>query len=294
MKKNSLNDLYMKYSQGLLKKKEFEGLLFKAILDNLQYFNLYQWKKDDCMDYLSWLYPRLSRAVDTYKNNGATFESYVGTLIRWSAREYRSRRENQITAEQMVWMAKFSDTHVNEEEPDYFLPNGDTGSQGKEIKPVKNPRQVLMLILKCYHYCSDDFLNRLAPSIGIEKNKLKQMVDSLRRQRIRHDETHRLMRERIHSQYYRCVVYEKRLGALSENSVMYSKTKIQLQKARQRLDAMRKRLAKLRMEATNLQIAKILGIKKGTVDSNLHALRTRLQSASDVLPSEKTTAPDPL
>jgi hypothetical protein len=281
----------MKYSQGLIEKKEFEGQLFKAILENLQYFNLYRWKKDDCMDYLSWFYPRLSRAIDSYKNNGATFESYLGTLIRWSAREYRSRLENQITAEQMVWMAKLSDVHVHEEEPDYFIQNGDTHSPGPEIKPVKNPRQILMLILKCYHYCSDDFLNRLAPSVGIEKNKLKQMVDTLRRQRIRQDETNRLMRERIHSQYYRCVVYEKRLGTLSENSVMYGKTKIQLQKARQRLETMRKRLAKLKMEATNLQIAKILGIKKGTVDSNLHALKTRMQGGEKVMPSDKTAEP---
>ena len=273
-----LNDLYTQYSQGLIDKKQFEGLLFEIILEDLRYFNLYRWKKDECMEFLSWLYPRLSRAVDSYNKNGATFESYLGTLIRWSAREYRTRQAIHNTAEHAVWLARYSEMYAREEEPEYYEQDEGKNAKKTGTKTVRNPRQMLILILKCYHYLSDDMLDRLAPRAGISKKALKEMVEKIRIQRIQHDEMASHMKERIHSQYYRCIVYEKRLAAISENSLIYAHLKKQLQKARQRLDAMRKRLAKFRMEATNGQVADAIGIKKGTVDSNLHTLKNRLKS----------------
>ena len=292
MKKNIMNELYDKYQQGLLDKKEFEDMLVKAILANMRYFNSYRWKKDECMDYLSWFYPRLSRAIDTFKSTQATFKSYIGTLLRWSAREYQSRRENHDAAENSVWEAKLPELYVREEEPDYLKADTTDGIQKPDGKPARNRRQLLILALKCYYYCSDDFLERLAPSVGIKKEKLRHMVDNLRRQRIRKEETHRLMQERIHSQYYRCIVYEKRLKTMPENTAIYNKLETQLQKARSRLDAMRQRMAKLKLEATNEQIAQLLGLSKGTVDSNLHALKTRMKNSAETAASAKTPSAD--
>jgi DNA-binding NarL/FixJ family response regulator len=40
---------------------------------------------------------------------------------------------------------------------------------------------------------------------------------------------------------------------------------------------MRKRLTGIRLDATNQQIAEVLGISKGTVASGLFALRTRIK-----------------
>jgi DNA-directed RNA polymerase specialized sigma24 family protein len=48
-----------------------------------------------------------------------------------------------------------------------------------------------------------------------------------------------------------------------------------LEKARRRLAAMRKRLAAIRMEATNNQVAEIMGLSKGTVDASLHNVKRK-------------------
>ena len=286
MNTHSLNDLYHEYSQGVLKKKQFEELLFHAILENLENYNIYNWKRDDCLDFLSWLYPRISRSIDTYQKNEATFESYLCALIRWSAREYRTRYIYRDSTEHAVWMARFSDMYAHENEPDYYE-ESDENNQNFCNDSLKNPRQLLILILKCYCYLSDDFLDRLAPRVGIEKARLRQMVDCLRQQRIQRDETVRHMRERIHSQFYRCMVYEKKLKDAPENSNTYLKLTVQLEKSRQRLDTMRKRLAKIRLEATNLQIAQVLGISKGTVDSNLHALKNKPKDTAELPPRSR-------
>jgi hypothetical protein len=269
----SLNELYNQFIQGLLEKKDFEGLIFEALLAGFARFNLYNWKRDDCIDFLSWLYPRLSRAINTYHDTGASFETYINSLVRWSAREYRVRHVHRLAAEQAVWSARIPDMYVHFTEPDYLgtenvrVPRSET--------PVRNPRQLLILILKCYYSLSDDFIERLAPIVGLDTEKLKGMIDDIRKQRNEKDDEIRLMRERIHSQFYRCFIYEKRLKLIPEDSGFFLRVKSQLEKARRRLETMRNRLAKIRMEATNQQIADILGISKGTVDATLHALKLR-------------------
>jgi FixJ family two-component response regulator len=89
------------------------------------------------------------------------------------------------------------------------------------------------------------------------------------------------MQERIYSQFYRCIVYERRLAAMPENSALVLKMQMRLEKARLRLAAMRKRFAGIRPDATNRQIAELIGISKGTVDCSLHALKARWKNDPD-------------
>ncbi len=276
----SLNELHEQYRGGLLEKRQFESMLFGMLLENLCQYNTFGWKRDDCIDYLSWLYPRLSKAIDSYKEIGASFESYISALVHWSSREYVFRGTNRSAAEHAAWTARLPDMYVHGIEPDYpeyDSSSGDKPESEPEPKRAKNPRQLLILILKCYYYLSDDLLDRLAPRVGIEKEKLRELVDTLRRQRTERDEQIYLMKERIHSQFYRCIIYEERLKVTPKNSSKYLKLKEKTENARRRLETMKKRLAGIRLEATNLQIGNILGIPKGTVDSNLHALKTKMK-----------------
>jgi hypothetical protein len=122
---------------------------------------------------------------------------------------------------------------------------------------------------------SDEFLERIAPAIGMEVKEIKSMIEKLRVWRMRRDETIRVLQERIFCQFYRCIVFEKRLRSTSEGSVRYEKLSKNLKGARERLASMRKRLSGIRVDATNQQVADLLGITKGAVSSNLHALRNR-------------------
>jgi hypothetical protein len=48
-----------------------------------------------------------------------------------------------------------------------------------------------------------------------------------------------------------------------------------LEKSKLRIKALRKRLGAIRLDATNRQVAEILGVPKGTVDSSLYAIKSR-------------------
>jgi hypothetical protein len=149
------------------------------------------------------------------------------------------------------------------------------------VKRRNNPRQLLMLVLKCYRYMSDEFIDRIARKIRIDRDKLTEMINIIRAIRAERDAEIYSMQERIFSQFYRCIVYEKRLSYLPENSSAYMNMKLRLEKARKRLERMRKRQARIRTDPTNKVIAMVMGISKGSVDSGLYILKNKWNLSDD-------------
>ncbi|MDR2484323.1 MAG: hypothetical protein LBD55_02885 [Treponema sp.] len=267
----SLNQLHQHYISKTLPKKDFEELIFKYILDHYRQFHLPNWSKEKCTDYLCSLYPRISRAIDTYKNIGSTFEAYILSKVYWYARERWSKEADHHVTEYACWTARAEDMAFEEHEPEY----AESHPAGK---PVSNPRQVLILLLKSYFYISEDFISRAAPYIGIEKERLSRMIDELRDLRLKRDEEIRELRERLHCQYYRCLAFESKLEKAAEGSALHERMKDRVERARKRYASMRKRYRSLRMDATNREIAQVLGVAKGTVDSNLYALKQKIKT----------------
>jgi cell division protein FtsB len=263
-----LTELLNQYYLGTLDKKALEGLIFQFIQDNFELFRLYKWNKDDFMDFLCWFYSRISRAIDSYRDTGSSFDAYMVSLVRWSAKEYHALEMDHRIVEYACWKARALEMAVCDDEPVYLEPK-------PVFEPVSNPRQVLVLLLKSYHFVSDDFLTRIAPAIGIPKEKLSQMIEALRKRRIQREEEIRTLQERVFSQYYRCISFEKRILVAPEGSARCDKMERRLVKAKKRLESMRKRLASLKTEASNRQVAKVLGIPKGTIDSTLYAIKAR-------------------
>jgi DNA-binding NarL/FixJ family response regulator len=128
---------------------------------------------------------------------------------------------------------------------------------------------------------SDDFINRIARKIGIDRDKLTEMINKIRAIRAERDVEIYRMQERVFSQFYRCIVYEKRLSYLPENTTACMNMKLRLEKARIRLEKMRKRQAKIRTAPANKEIAMVMGISKGSVDTGLYILKTKWNLSDD-------------
>ena len=139
----SLNDLYTNYMAGLLDRKKLEAAIFETVRENVHDLCIPGWKKEDYDDFLSWLYFRICRAIGTYRETGASFETYIGALVRMTAKEYRVRLIRDYTEESAAWVTQIPDMYVCEHEPEY-----DEQVTETPVK-LKNPRQVLILLLKC-------------------------------------------------------------------------------------------------------------------------------------------------
>jgi DNA-directed RNA polymerase specialized sigma24 family protein len=262
----NLNTLFRDYLHGCITRKEMEGKLFIYIKMHPRRFSISLFKNESRDDFISWLYPRLSRAIDNYTDQGSCFNAYITTMVRLSAKEYCLRKKEHRIIERTWWDAKAIEMEVMEEEPLYF----DTKPL---LEKAPNPRQILMLLLKSYYFLSDEHLEQLAPAVGLHKEELYQMVDKLRVIRVQREEAINSFKERIHGQFYRCLAFEKRLQAAALDSAHWYKMKRCLETARKRLASMRRRFNTMRIEASNEQVAEIMGVAKGTIDSNLHVVR---------------------
>lgn len=260
-----LNSVYRQFSRGKIQRKDFEAAIFTHIQKNSYLYKLHVWDEDRRMDYLCWLYPRIQKSIDGYRDIGASFDAYIWTLVRGSSREFLERETKRTNFEQIFWEAKAEDS-AYDRESNYLEVQGE--------KPVvRNKRQILILTLKCYRYLSEDAIQRTAAALNIETEVLHKHIFSLRCKRIARDEYMHKLLNRIGLQYYRCLSIEKRIYAMSEASLFREELENRLLKARERLSSMRKRYNGLKRLASNQEIAEVLGLKKGTVDSSMHTLK---------------------
>ena len=265
----SLNTLYSDFSVGLLDKREFEGEIFRVIRKNIHQFGLPGLNRDDHDDYISWLYPRIKSAVQNYQETGASFEAYINSLVRLTVREYRLRQTRSYAAESAAWLTRITDLYAGENEPQYDC------STAIIDEELKRPRQHLILVLKCCSYVSDDFLERASSRLGIEPEALKEMVGRLKTLRMNRLAKIDQLREKAHTQLFRCLFYECCLQTMPDTTVASAQLRLRLDQGRTRLTRIRSKLARLRLDPSNNQIAEILGIAKGTVDTALHCLKQR-------------------
>ena len=269
---NLLNDLYKKYVNGLLNKKGLEGAIFRTVQTDIHRFGMFGWSKEDYDDYISSLYPRISRAIDAYRESGSSFETYIGTLIRLTAKEYRARQVRTYMEETAAWLTQVPDMYACEPEVEYH----EHGMAKTEEPPaLKNPRQLLILILKCCTHVSIDFLEKVSPKLGVTPEELGTMIDKLKELREKRKQESVVLRERINRQFCRCILSEKKLKVLAAGSPAAQREKKQLEQGRAKLSRARLRLSRKRLDPSNAQIAKLLGISKGTVDTVLHSLKRR-------------------
>jgi len=266
----TLNELYADYSAGLLSRKDFEGSIFKTIKENVHCFGLVGWNREDSDDYISSLYPRISRAIDAYQETGSSFESYIGSMVRLTAREYRSRQMRSYCEETAAWIAHLPEMYVSENEIEY---DEQAMAEAENSMQLTTPRQLLILILKCSNHISSDLLEKMAPKLGLEPDVLNEMVEHLKQKHEKRAISILALREKINSQFYRCILYEKKLQTLLPESPLAQRLKKQLRAGRSRLERTRQNLARARLDPSNSQIAELLGITKGTVDSVLYKLR---------------------
>jgi len=266
-------DLYRKYIAGDLPKKDLIGRLFQYLLNNYERYRLFDGNLDRWNEYLSWLYPRLVRAVDTYREQGASFDAYMNGIVHCASKEYRCREADHSITEYVCWRAKMEEMILCDNESEYYESRREI-----EIPPDIKPRQILLLLLKSYYFVSDELVKKVAPFVGVEPGIIRAMLEELRKKRSGREAAINKFRDQVYSQHYRCLAYQKRLSNTTPGTDYHEKMKGCFDRAEQRFHAMKKRLTGMRLEASNRMIAEVMGIPKGTVDSGLSAVKQRLRS----------------
>ncbi|MDR3301418.1 MAG: hypothetical protein LBT01_02650 [Spirochaetaceae bacterium] len=288
MQGKPINIFYAEYKAKVFDKRELEAKIFQYVLENPEYFGLCFYKdKDERTDFMCWLYPRMHKSIDRFKQGDATFDTYINSIVRYADKEFRGKRSFRYETESAIWDESVYDMMAAEEEAVYGLDsNAQLELRGKSEKSlckndkpqktIANPKQTLILLLKSYYFVTDDLIERIAPSLGLTQKEIFEMIDELHSMRLGTEAKIQALKQRCFSQHFRCISIEKRLRNTDKDSIYYKTLNDKIKLHRTRLIRMRQRLKCMRIDASNRQVAQVLGVSKGTVDANLHAIKKRL------------------
>jgi len=273
----TLNDLFSQYSQGAVGRTDFESAVYRHLVHNQKKTCIYHWKSDEYEDFVSWFYPRLKTVIDSYQDTGSTFDAYLAKYILISSREYHIKTITNSVTEYSAWNARVPEMYTHEEPPVYLHKDTEKTIEGLIIdkKGRKNSRRILALILKCYYYVSEDFAEKIAPVIGMKSRDLLKLLKKMRKLRQDRDDKIYEMKERLYRQFYRCMIHERKLILLKENTAAYNRQVLRTKRARKLQESIKIRISKMKKEASNSQIAKVIGVSKGTVDASLSRLKAK-------------------
>jgi hypothetical protein len=264
----SIDALMGIYKAGTLSKKEFEGQIFAALMDDRSYIHLFKKNEDEYDDFLCRLCPVICRAIDSYA--GGSFEAYLGSIIFWAALTYNNGED----------VSSLFDVA----EPLYE--GGEAGGGAGFCRPLEacggglSREQILILVLKSHCFMTDSFTRSIARTIGMEEAELFRLVRDMKNLRLGRDDGIRALEDKVYGQYYSCMCLEKRLKNAEPDSAQYNKLKRALKKCSKRYEALKEQLNGARGSASNNQIAQVLGIPKGTIDSILYIIKHKFDPPS--------------
>ncbi|MDR2468845.1 MAG: hypothetical protein LBD22_07795 [Spirochaetaceae bacterium] len=271
---NEMDQFYAKFKRGEFDQRSFEGMVFTAILRRSRYYGILERNREDVSDFVSWAYPRLSRSLKRYVPvPGVTLDAYLHMIIRLMYREYKSKLNNHTAIEQAFWTDTARDTQICQEHSEM---NSECAVEFFKNVTI-SPRQMLMILLKSYYAISDTMINHFAQFSKLKKETIIAMIDELRKLRSHHDFEFHKLSESCQTQFYRCLSYEARLAGTEKGSFNHSRLEKLIGKGRRRLVRMRKRLSSMRIEASNKEVASVLGISKGTVDSTMFRIKQKVR-----------------
>ncbi len=281
-----LDTLYARFVRGELDRTVLESRIYTHIANNMHRFKFNSIRKDERSEFLAWVYPRLADAVETFKDTGSSFDAYIHDRVNWGILDFKIEGAERKTVENAYWTERSCEV-ICEPEEEYCRVEESAAGRPDPALILSNPKQVLALALKCCFFVSDDFCEKIAPSLKIDPLELRQKMERLRVVAAERALRRRVLEERAATLYYRSVVLAAKLASAPEDSKRRSHCELSLNATRKRLESVRTRISRIRLDASNREIAAEMGVPKGTIDSGLYFLRRKRGDKGTITPLTK-------
>ncbi len=235
---------------------------------------------DDCGEFYLYCRPRLQRWIDRFQDQGSPFEAYLKSVLTWQLRSYHRAKGRRDAAWRLAGTPPFWDPEAAE------LTSGAPG-EGAHRASAAAPtapavaaaagspavrRRILFAVLKNCARMHDTHVPAWAGLCG--RADLQALIGRARRAGSASQRRWSMIRERSNHAFAKARMIEDHL----HDEVDADRRRIlqqRLQRARRTAANARAELRAVRLGPSNRQIAQLLGIPKGTVDTGLFWLKRR-------------------
>jgi hypothetical protein len=232
-------------------------------------------REDDCAGFLLSFYPRIPGVISRYRPASKDFPTYLRNCFLWHMKTYLARRIRRRCREEALRDGNLAACggqediwQVCEPEPEELLIPGD----GEQHRDGQYRLKILLLALKSANEVNDRLISRTAARTGMHSAVVFHLIEVLRTvmgNRIRRTE---LLLERRRRGYFR-LQYFAGLRRICRDKFQELDLEKRIGREKRRCGAVDRTLAVIPKSPSHGDIARILGIPKGTIDSSYFYMR---------------------
>jgi hypothetical protein len=242
------------------------------------------WDEDACGDFYVFIHPRLIRLLHRFRDQGRPFESYLWAVLNWQLRNFARDRRREERRWQVSLRVDPGALVTREDNPvDGSTDLGDLAASAVFASCLRSPadrRNFLFLVLKCSRQLDPESAPSLARLAGVATQRLLDLASALRDLRGAREARQEMFRGRRNACYAAIRVLETELAAETDPEKLAA-LRERLRRTRRRMSVAMQHMSRVALAPTNLEIGRVLGVPKGTVDSGLFWLKRKLASVYD-------------
>lgn len=259
---------------------------------------------------------KLEQLIVRFRDRGKPFEHYLNSVLSWQLRSFLAKRRDsehawQTALRSRLWeepeaaaqpaaappaAARRQPRRENNVRPfpgaAAALPHGGGHGRGSAQPALAAAsqtarRRLLYGVLKTGHHLEEPQLAAAAQALGCALPRLRFLIEQLRRGRASAHRRLHLLRGRRNRAFAQLQLW----SAAAHHAVDGTRRAHAVRRAarhRRAVETAQSELSRVRVAPSNRDIAALLGIPKGTVDTGLYWLRR--QSAADYAPADGTGA----
>lgn len=283
----SLDNAFARYKNGAIDWTSFASICYTYIVDFMG--SVLRIPLKERIDIAGEFYPRFCNLANRYEEQGSSFETYVKVSVRFFCRSYAERRGDQESQELLV-------SDVDE------LPYGNDETTGTEQTravpfPTASPavrdsavltdtrtkdtvrRQLLISYCKNFPVLTDAEADRIASALQIPQTLVDGLAVYVHDRRSRYHERRFSYRRKRDYHFHRMQSLQRR--GTTQLTVHEQRNLVDcVAYHRDRWYYYRERLSRQNIRLSNREVASLLGIPKGSVDSAMVNLGRRLEGFS--------------
>ncbi|TFG62413.1 MAG: hypothetical protein E4H36_08045 [Spirochaetales bacterium] len=234
-----------------------------------------RWDEDDCSDFFCYFFPKIKNLVNRFKYTGKPFEAYLVVSLKYQFRSFLSWKKQKKLEQKLsgyeYFLASTMEDAAYAAEP--LLPGYEP--PGFNVTSGRGKRRFLFLVLKGYPFITSTMLEKIAVMTGYEAAWLLTRIEALRGCM----EVHRQRLEKLGRKRNRYYFNIYKIHEELQLEVRHEKREELYKLLDFNKDRMRRTLGEINRVPkcpTHKEIALVLGIPKGSVDSGLFYLKNTL------------------
>jgi len=249
------------------------------------------WDEDDCGEFFCYFYPKLPGLIGRFRYTGKPFEAFLAVTLKWQLKTFAARKNQDLLRSRVLAREGFLG-----EEHTYCLPE-EPGEEG--LHPGRSPhlteearkalkvdeegriadrcicRRLLFLVLQSCLTLPGILIDEVARLIRCDTvwlyGKIQEIKARTEERRLRVAR----LKEKRNNHFFKIYCLQEQLSLVCEQEVRRELSRQMLREKRRLLDTIGE-IARVPLCPTHCDIAEVLSVPKGSVDSGLYYLKVSL------------------